>query len=81
MVRRWLGRLYVLAKNDRKIVVKINKLIKDVERNGVSTGEGKPEFLKYMKAWNRRITDEHRLVYDIIDNRLCIFSCKGHYED
>ena len=67
-------------KQDRKTLLKINKLLKDIERNGVSTGEGKPEFLKYLKAWSRRITDEHRLVYDVIDNKLCLYSCKGHYE-
>jgi len=68
-------------KNDRRTVAKINKLLKDIERNGVSVGEGKPEFLKYVKAWSRRINSEDRLVYDIVDERLCIYSCKGHYED
>ena len=67
-------------KQDRRTVSKINKLIKDIERNGVSKGEGKPERLKYAKAWSRRINEEDRLVYDIADNRLCIYSCKGHYE-
>jgi len=68
-------------KQDRKNVAKINKLLKSVERDGVSVGEGKPEFLKYRKAWSRRITDEHRLVYDVVDGKLCVYSCKGHYEE
>jgi len=68
-------------KNDRRKVAKINKLLKDIERNGVSVGEGKPEFLKYLKSWSRRINDEDRLVYNIVDGRICIYSCKGHYED
>jgi toxin YoeB len=38
-------------KQDRRTVAKINKLLKDIERNGVSKGEGKPEFLKYIKSW------------------------------
>jgi toxin YoeB len=66
---------------NRKTVSKINKLLKSVERDGVSNGEGKPEFLKYLKLWSRRITDEHRLVYDVVDDILYIYACKGHYED
>ena len=53
---------------DKKIVIKINKLIIDILRNGIAQGEGKPEPLKYRKAWSRRITQEHRLVYNIDTN-------------
>ena len=67
---------------DKKTVRIINTLIKDIERNGLSTGIGKPEPLKYRKAWSRRIDSEHRLVYNQDGNgNLLIFSCKGHYED
>lgn len=66
---------------DAKIVQRINNLVKDIEQNGVSKGIGKPERLKHMKRWLRRIDDEHRLVYDIDENGyLYILSCKGHYE-
>lgn len=66
---------------DAKIVQRINNLVKDIEQNGVSKGIGKPERLKHMKRWSRRIDDEHRLVYDIDENgSLYILSCKGHYE-
>lgn len=61
---------------------KINTLIKDIERNGISDGIGKPEPLKYRKAWSRRIDHENRLVYNVDSNQnLMIISCKGHYED
>lgn len=61
---------------------KINELIKDINRNGLSIGIGKPEPLKHRKAWSRRITKEHRLVYNLNENQdLVILSCKGHYED
>lgn len=40
---------------DRKTLKKINALVKDIERNGLSEGIGKPEPLKYRKAWSRRI--------------------------
>lgn len=67
---------------DKKTVKKINALIKDIERNGLSTGIGKPEPLKYRKAWSRRIDLEHRLIYNQDENgNLLIISCKGHYED
>ena len=67
---------------DKKTVMKINTLIKDIERNGLSTGIGKPEPLKYRKAWSRRIDLEHRLIYNQDENgNLLIISCKGHYED
>lgn len=67
---------------DRKTLKKINALVKDIERNGLSEGIGKPEPLKYRKAWSRRIDWENRLVYNIDSNHnLLIISCKGHYED
>ena len=67
---------------DKKTLKKINALVKDIERNGVADGIGKPEPLKYRKAWSRRIDRENRLVYNIdSDNNLLIISCKGHYKD
>ena len=64
---------------DKKTLKKINNLIKDIERNGLSSGLGKPEPLKYRKAW-RRIDHENRLVYNFDENHnLLIISCKGHY--
>lgn len=67
---------------DKKIVLRINELIKDIHRNGLNQGIGKPEPLRYRKAWSRRITQEHRLVYNFDeDKNLIILSCKGHYEN
>ena len=68
---------------DKKTFDKINKLIKDIERNGVSVGIGKPEKLKYDYAgyWSRRIDEKNRLVYKVDDNGyLYIAECKGHYK-
>lgn len=44
-------------------------------------GLGKPEALKYQLAgkWSRRITYEHRYVYQIENNTLKVYSLKGHY--
>lgn len=67
--------------HDKKIAGKVNELIKSIERDGLSKGLGKPEPLRYRKAWSRRIDQENRLVYSIEDGCLWIISCKGHYED
>jgi toxin YoeB len=66
---------------DRKTLKKINRLMKDIDRNGVNVGIGKPEKLKYSQGWSREIDDYNRLIYDFIDGRLFIFSCRGHYDD
>ena len=66
---------------DKKIVVRINELIKDIDRNGLLNGIGKPEALKHEKLCSRRIDDVNRLTYNFDNNKnLVIFSCKGHYE-
>ena len=67
---------------DKKMVKRINALIKSVERDGLLQGIGKPEPLKYRKMCSRRITDEHRLTYNMDTNQnLIIYSCKYHYEE
>lgn len=66
---------------DKSIIRKINELLKDIQRNGYE-GKGKPEPLKYRKAWSRRINHEHRLVYTFDEGgNVFVLSVKGHYED
>ena len=66
---------------DKKILKKINELIRDIDRNG-NHGIGKPEPLKHEVSgcWSRRITDEHRLIYSIDEENIYIASCGGHYK-
>jgi toxin YoeB len=66
--------------SDKKILKKINLLIKDCQRNPFS-GIGNPEPLKHELAgfWSRRITGEHRLVYQAEDDVLYIAQCRYHY--
>ena len=68
------------AIEDKKIYAKIVTLIKDVDRDPY-TGLGKPESLRYELSglWSRRITDEHRLVYKVMEEEVLIISCKLHY--
>ena len=76
----WEDYLY-WQETDKKILLKINELIKDCLRNPFK-GIGKPEPLKgqYKGFWSRRITDEHRLVYAMKDKQLHILQGRFHYE-
>ena len=67
---------------DKKTLRKINALLKDIERNGYN-GIGKPEALKGELSgwWSLRIDDVNRLVFQMYENRIEIYACKGHYED
>jgi len=66
---------------DRKIVKKINELIKDIQRNG-NEGIGKPEPLQHELSgyWSRRIDYKNRLVYKISDTQITIVACANHYK-
>ena len=65
---------------DRKILKRINALIKDVSRNG-NEGMGKPEPLRhgFHGYRSRRITDGHRLVHRISEDEIRIAACRYHY--
>ncbi len=68
--------------NDKKILKRINLLIKDIRREPYSLdGLGKPEKLKenFNSYYSRRITSEHRLVYKIVDDLIIIAQCRFHY--
>jgi len=69
-----------LQDKDKKMLKRINELLKDIERNGYA-GIGKPEPLKGNLSgwWSRRIDDSNRIVYRIINGNIEINSCKGHY--
>ncbi len=66
---------------DKKILRKINDLIKEIQCTPYE-GLGKPEPLKFDLAgyWSRRIDREHRLVYQVGDNEILIYSCRYHYD-
>ncbi len=75
----WEDYLYWQA-NDKKILKRINDLIKDIQRNKYE-GKGKPEPLRHNLAgyWSRRITEEHRIVYKIESNAVLIAQLRYHY--
>ena len=65
---------------DREKALRIIKLIKEVQRTPFQ-GTGKPEKLKHDLAgcWSRRIDQEHRLVYEVKDDKIRILACRYHY--
>ena len=65
---------------DRKIAVRVLDLVEAVMRDPF-TGIGKPEPLKFVLAgcWSRRITQEHRLVYRVAQNRIDSLQARYHY--
>ena len=68
---------------DKKTLRRINELVKDIERNGLLVGIGRPEALKndLQGFCSRRIDEKNRLVYFLSpDGALCIIACRGHYE-
>jgi len=75
----WNDYLY-WQKTDRKILKRINLLIKDVQRSPFE-GIGKPESLKHALSgyWSRRINDEHRFVYKVNDDAMFIAQLRYHY--
>ena len=66
---------------DKKMLKKINALIKDIQRNCFD-GIGKPEPLKDNLSgwWSRRIDDANRIVYKQEGDNLIIAECRGHYQ-
>jgi len=75
----WEDYLY-WQKTNRKMVERINALIKDILRSPFE-GSGKPEVLKHALSgyWSRRINDEHRMVYKVQGDTLLIAQLRHHY--
>ena len=69
----WIGQ-------DRDKALKIVKLIKSVQRDPFH-GPGKPESLRHELAgcWSRRIDREHRLVYQVMPEKIRVLACRYHY--
>ena len=68
------------VESDRKVAVRVLDLVEAVMWDPF-TGIGKPEPLKFVLAgcWSRRITQEHRLVYKVGENRIDFLQARYHY--
>lgn len=65
---------------NKQIQKKISELIADTRQNPFA-GLGQPEPLKHRLSgmWSRRINSEHRMVYDVTEDKVNIYSLRGHY--
>ncbi len=68
------------AQQDRNQAIRIIRLVADTHRDPFA-GIGKPEPLKHELAgcWSRRIDQEHRLVYQVLPEKIRILACRFHY--
>jgi toxin YoeB len=66
------------AATDQRVAAKILKLVTSIQADPFK-GIGKPEPLKSLGVWSRRITQEHRLVYRVDQGRVYLLQCRYHY--
>jgi toxin YoeB len=68
------------VQHDRKKALRIIELIQETQRDPFG-GKGKPEPLKHELAgcWSKRIDQEHRLVYQVTEDKIRILACRYHY--
>ena len=68
------------VETDRKLALRLFDLIEAILRDPFQ-GLGKPEPLRYLApgAWSRRLTQEHRLVYLVRDERIDFLQARYHY--
>ncbi len=64
-----------------RILKRVRQLLEAIQTSPFQ-GIGKPEGLKgnLSGKWSRRIDQEHRLVYSVNDDKIVVFSLKGHYK-
>ncbi|MGI9065529.1 MAG: Txe/YoeB family addiction module toxin [Pyrinomonadaceae bacterium] len=72
-LRYWIG-------TDRKVALRVLDLVEAIMRDPFD-GIGKPEPLKYLMsgAWSRRLTEEHRIVYLVRNQRIDFLQARYHY--
>jgi toxin YoeB len=76
----WEDYLY-WQENDKNMLRRINDLLKDISRNPFSgIGKAEPLKYKYKGFWSLRISDEHRLIYQVKDDSILIAKGRFHYD-
>ncbi len=68
------------VKTNRKVALRALTIVEAVMRDPF-VGIGKPEPLRYLGSgvWSRRLTQEHRIVYLVRDDRIDFLQCRYHY--
>ena len=67
-------------RHEPRIAARVLQLVESVRRDPIR-GVGKPEPLKHLGSgyWSRRITQEHRLVYRVLEGRIVFLQARFHY--
>jgi toxin YoeB len=67
-------------RTERKTALRVLELVEAALRDPLH-GVGKPEPLKFylVGCWSRRVTQEHRLVYLVRDDRVDFLQARYHY--
>ena len=68
------------VRTDRKMALRLLRIIEDTLRRPFE-GLGKPEPLRGALAgpWSRRLTQEHRVVYEVADDGVRFVQARYHY--
>lgn len=68
------------VETDRRVALRALEIVEAVLRDPF-TGIAKPEPLKYLAsgAWSRRLTQEHRIVYLVANDRIDFLQARYHY--
>jgi toxin YoeB len=68
------------VETNRKVAIRAFDLIEAIMRDPFA-GIGRPEPLKYLLAgaWSRRLTEEHRIVYLVSEERIDFLQVRYHY--
>lgn len=80
MMDRFVGDLLVWSRSNPRMVTRIMELVQSIARDP-KQGIGSPELLKHdlSGCWSRRIDQEHRLVYEVMPDRIKLLSARFHY--
>lgn len=66
-------------KNHKQKLKQIYESMKDISRNPHECiGKPEPLIFSYPGLWSRRIEDENRLIYRVIDDEVEIAKCRHH---
>lgn len=68
------------VETDRRVALRALEIVEAILRDPF-TGLGKPEPLKYLASgtWSRRLTQEHRIVYLVTNERIDFLQARYHY--
>jgi len=78
--REFLDDLRFWVETDRKTALRVLQIVEAVLRDPFQ-GIGKPEPLRHLLggAWSRRLTQEHRLVYEVSADKIQFLQARYHY--